>query len=188
MLSSWLCQSPGPTLTRIPDSVIQLCCLGTACLPLHCAQALPWEHCRVSFPVIPPGNTLPWDRPPWSSGDPKENNGRSCPRSPPGCSYTSNCHVHSAGPVPLPPVLPATRPCLVAAACTHTFRPRNPHQSPKFRQRPTAPPATAGPRQEDRGEIKPLALWLLHPCQPHGQDTDPWDRHEGAGTLKVTRQ
>lgn len=109
-------KSPGPTLAHIPDPVIRLCCPGTACLLLHRAQNLPWECCRlappVQTPVIPHKNTLPWDRPPWGSSDPKENEGKSGPHSLLGCSYTSNCHAHSPGPEPLLLVLPMTVPVL----------------------------------------------------------------------------
>lgn len=131
---------------------------GSALLPryllLYHAQELPWEHCRVAppvqTPVIPPENTLPWDRPCCGSGDPEENEGKIGPHSPLGCSYTGNRHAYSPGPAPLLPLLPTTITILSQLpAHTHSGQ-RPPHQPPEFRQQPWC-----------RGELCPL-----HPPLP----------------------
>lgn len=190
-------KSPGPKLARIPDPVIWLWCPGTACLSLHCAQELPQERSRVApsvrSPMMPPENTLPW-----GSGDPKENEGKSGPRAPPGCSYAGNCHTHSPGPVPPLPVLPATI-LILSWLPVHTHSGQGPLPAPQvlpaalMQRRALSSATTALPlhrsAQPGRSQReKPWAPPLPRICQIQRGHRAPWDGCEGTGTPTVTRQ
>lgn len=121
-------------------------------------------------------NTLPWDRPPWGSGDHKANVGKSGPQSSPPCSYTNDHNAPSQGPVLLLPVLASTIPVLLQLpACTHSGqRPPSVPQVPPVAlvQRralpsmPTTPPATAGLTQGDLGDKNLPVPLLSHPAKP----------------------
>ena len=195
-------KSPGPTLARIPDPTIQLCCRGTTCLLLHRAQELPRERCRVAPPIQTPifhlENTLPWDRPPWGSSGPEENEGKSGPHSPPRCSYAGNCHAHSPGLVPLLPVLPTTVP-VFSQHPAHTHSGQGPPSPLEFHQQPWCrgelcplhpppSPATAGPSQGDLGDKNLLSCCAHASAKPTGGNTATQDRNEGEDILKVTQQ
>lgn len=110
-------------------------------------------------------NTLPWDRPPWGSGDHKANDGKSGPQSSPPCSYTNDHNAPSQGPVLLLPVLASTIPVLLQLpACTHSGQrpPSVPQVPPVALVQRRALPSMPMTLQDSHREILEIKIFRSH--------------------------